>query len=215
MIMRRRRRIVTVMKAMMRINDDDDNDCDNVDGDGDDGFLTFFFLFITHTWMILLTTGRRPGRRVQPQVQLLLRRPSRGAPWLLRRPHLVRYSALADFARKALRAWLTSFLRLPSCGVWFGTDQPACRRRTERHTTVRFSRQGKRTCSLLTQQFLLDWRSVFGNRTKRKFVFVCCFFRRLFCYFNWSFVLLSSPVGSEKKEVYLCRILINQALSVH
>lgn len=58
------------------------------------------FFFLTHTWMLLFIAGRRPGRRVQPQVQLLLRRPSRGAPWLLRRPHLVRYRA-ADFAWEA------------------------------------------------------------------------------------------------------------------
>lgn len=59
-----------------------------------------FFFFLTHTWMLLFIAGRRPGRRVQPQVQLLLRRPSRGAARLLRRPHLVRYRA-ADFAREA------------------------------------------------------------------------------------------------------------------
>lgn len=62
--------------------------CNMMDDDDDDD-VGGRLCFDVH----LLIAGRRPGRRVQPQVQLLLRRPSRGAPRLLRRPHLVRYWA--------------------------------------------------------------------------------------------------------------------------
>lgn len=149
--------MLMVMVMRMRINDDNGNG-DDVEDD-DDG-RRFFVFFNAHldaplhrrapSWLPCPATSSTPSTET-------LQRSCTTSP---KTPP--RQVQSCGFRSRGMRVWLTSFLWLPFCGLWFGADQLAT------HDYQVFT-PGKRTCSLLTQQFLFYRRSVLGNRTKRKF----------------------------------------------
>lgn len=123
------------------------------------------------TRVLLFIAGCRPGRRVQPQVQLLLRRPSGGAPRLLRRPHLVRYSCATVGPRGVCSSdsLPSSDFHPVACGLApIGFLACHCQGDYCTQHDYQVLTPGKRTRSLLTQQFLSVKHILLSNRTKRK-----------------------------------------------